>query len=337
MKQVFGAQKRAWIGIISVLAMLVWSGCGGGSGGSDDGATGQVSFRVQWERDARTAAPEARTGVNDCLDVETVTAAVYTNNDLLQEGGPWNCADGQATISGIPAGNTVWVAISGLGATGRVLYFGQSDAFYLASGVTYNAGTIVADSFIPTLWAPEDSAFVAPGNLMLRWNTVDGANGYRVILYADSDFISEVQSISVSSSPAPSYQPDTAALNIGAPYYWRVQAVDGVGNVGEFSEGRRFTLSNENLAVDIIRPGPDSPLYSFLAIDFAATVSDPGGNILSAGDLASVVWRSDVQDVIGNTLDFTTNLSAGAHVISLDVRSTDGLSGTAEVTVYISN
>jgi hypothetical protein len=242
LRRFFNARAKGWIGIVGILAVL-GSGCGGGSG-SGEGNTGKVSFRVQWERDPVALAVSLRAGVDDCLDVDTVRAAVYdTSGNLLQEGGPWNCTDGQGSIGDILAGNMVRVIVFGYSPDGRPLYSGESESFFLAAGVTYNAGTIVAASFVPTLAAPADGVVVAPADLVLRWNAVSGATRYRVTIYSDDDFVTEVQSVSAAAGAMPSLRPDVNELYTGRSYYWRVQAFDYTGNISEFSEGRGFFLA----------------------------------------------------------------------------------------------
>jgi hypothetical protein len=338
LRRFFSAHIKGWIGIIGILAIL-GSGCGGGSG-SGEGNTGRVSFRVQWERDPVPMAVGLRAGVDDCLDVDTVRAAVYdASGNLLQEGGPWNCTDGQGSIGGILAGNTVRVIVFGYGPDGRPLYSGESESFFLAAGVTYNAGTIVAGSFVPILVAPSDGVVVAPSELVLRWNAVSGASSYRVTIYSDDDFATEVQSVSAAAGAMPSLRPGVNELSTGRSYYWRVQALDYSANHSEFSEGRGFFLSNGALQVTITDPPDNAMVLNSSPVAFAATVADPLGNPLSASDLMSVTWSSDLNETIGTQLSFSTDpddpLQPGTHTITLDVTDNSGMSGTATVVLLV--
>jgi hypothetical protein len=342
LRRLLGAHAKNWVGTIGILVLVVWSGCGGGGGGgsANEAATSRIAFRVQWDRTSRAALPDTRAGVDDCLDVETVSAAVYTGSDLLQEGGPWNCADGRGTLPGVLAGNTVQVAVVGHAPNGRALYRGESvQSFFLPAGATVDAGVIVASSFVPTLTAPADGAFMAPANLVLRWNAVGGASRYQVTIYSDSDFMTPVHTIAAAAAPAPSCRPEENVLNAGIQYFWRVQAVDNAGNYSEFSEGRNFYLSSTALAVTITVPPDDALVLDSSPITFEATVADPEGNPLSSTDLTSVLWASNWDGPIGTQLSFTTNpdlpLTVGTHTITLDVVANNGMGGTATVTLQV--
>ncbi len=334
MKRFAGVNGKAWTFILGTLSTLIILGCSGGSGGSHGDGNSQISFRAHWERGARSGSGIDRTGVDDCIDVETVGAAVLTETEILQEGGPWICSAGEGLISGVPAGYTVWLAVVGYGANGRVLYRGESgERFLLRAGETYDAGLISAASFVPVLSAPAAGAFVPPPVLDLRWNPVNGASRYLVTLYSDSDFMTAVRSVSVAAAAAPSYRPE--GLNTGVPYYWRVQAIDTAENIGEFSEGRSFTLSSETLSVNITSPTDGALIQFFEPVNFSATVMDSDGNPLMESDLASIVWRSNVDGVFGSSLDFDfIELTIGAiHVITLEVTAINGLNGMATVTI----
>jgi hypothetical protein len=249
-------EKRSLFSIIIftvTILCLIGCGGGGGGGGSDGGDTASIRFSVQWDR-SRNLDSDIRYGVDDCLDVNTVSAAVYAGSQLIQTGGPWNCADGHGTLAGVPAGNTVRVAVAGHDANGRTLYRGEStDRFFLPGGETVDAGLVVAGSFVPTLISPYTGSYFYNGGAFpeLSWNAVRGARLYRVSIakYGDSPSpILTVLSYATTYQTDPQLFIDAFTSNYFGIYQWSVQAVDRAGNRSDYSDSWSFTLLAGNPA-----------------------------------------------------------------------------------------
>lgn len=89
----------------------------------------------------------------------------------------------------------------------------------------------------PTLKAPLD-AVVAGEGLMFMWDTVEGAVSYKVEIGLSPQLDSLIWESYVTSS---SVIPNTVLPE--GNYFWRVQALDGDGNTGLWSEVAAFAVS----------------------------------------------------------------------------------------------
>jgi hypothetical protein len=325
--------------LLAVVLVALLAACSGGSGDAGSQPTGSLSFRVQWDRSAVPRGQAARAGVGDCSDVDTVAAAVYdANGGLLQTGGPWNCTDGQGIVSQVPAERYVQVAVVGLTTGGLARYRGQSSGFfYLPAGPTFDAGLITAPAFTATLTSPADGATVPVSGLTLAWDAVTGADSYVVEIADDIGFGSAVfQTLTVDSSAGPSCQPDTSALRVDLPYFWRVQVVDGAGNTSEPSGALRFFISNQLPTARIIAPagGYIHTLNTPLTCQGQGT--DPEDGALTG---TALQWQ--LLDIDGQLLwsgsgaapviDATHFTNSGTYTITLQVTDANGGTGSASV------
>ena len=237
--------------LLTVVLMLTH--CGGGSGGSasTDSSTGRVVFSIAWDPEPLDPPPGQYSPLNltDCSDVAQVLATVFdTAGTVLQTGGPWACSDGQGTIYDIPAGGDVRVAVIGTGEDGRTRYRGESEPFYLPPGVTVDAGSITAFSFVPTPIAPANGETVTSGFVTLQWESVIGAQAYLATVTDDPDYAADPDPTAwtetFSSGPStPSVEIDTTLLSENTDYFWWVQAEDAAGYLSEPSVSRSFQVS----------------------------------------------------------------------------------------------
>jgi hypothetical protein len=342
------------------LAALLIAACGGGADSSDNQQTASLSFKVQWDRSATSRGSYDRYAVSDCSDVATVSAAVYdVGGGLLQTGGPWDCSDGQGTVSNLPANHTVRIAIVGHTAGGLARYRGESgQTFYLQSGSSVDAGLIVAGSFLPTLTSPTDgtSVMVLSTPLTLEWDAVDGADGYIVEVADDISFAGAalLQTLTVPSAANPSCQPDTSAMTEDTSYYWRVQAVDGAGNESEPTGYRQFTVNlNMPPVASIIQPADGatilvSDIVSSNGLNCSGTGTDAEDGSLSGTNL--VWWAvnlgdNSIQDqidgvpIIGSNIVFYDYLffSPGSYRITLQVTDSQGATDTVSHDITVTN
>jgi hypothetical protein len=213
--------------------------CGGGSSSQENAGTSALSFQVLWDR------PDfQRASLTDCADVASVGAFVYSDaGELLGAGGPWDCATGSGVISGLPSNYYATITVAGYGPDGTLLYYGQSASIFLTPG-SVDAGVITAGAFVPALVSPNNAATVAMDALVLQWNPLPGASGYRVILATDSSFAPEsiLRDIAIDGGDVTATQVDSSGLGIDQVYYWRVQALSDVDQGGLPSETRILYL-----------------------------------------------------------------------------------------------
>ena len=327
--------------LVLLATLLLFTACGGGSGNSDNQPSGRLTFRLQWDRSESRNAGMEKYGTNDCSDVATVTAAAYdADGALLQTGGPWACGNHEAILTQVPANRYVSVAVAGLDASGTALYRGESsEPFFLPGGGTADAGVITAGTFGTTLRSPADGATVLISALTLAWTAVAGTDHYVVQIANSSVFDTDsiVQTLTVDPTDAPSCQPDTTDMGSELTYYWRVQAVDGAGNISQASASRSFNLSFETLAVTITSPTA-SVVQLGAAVTFTASVTDSDGNPLTADDLTTIDWYSDVNGTLSNQLSFSTDALAGtSHAISLYVEDPVGHYGSTSLALRVNN
>ena len=98
-------------------------------------------------------------------------------------------------------------------------------------------------SFTRTIREPGGTAEdVGPGRVLLQWASKPGAVNYHVDVSTRPDFSTVVQrSTTENASFAPLMT--EPAYAVGGTFYWRVAAADAaIGNVGDFSPVRTFTL-----------------------------------------------------------------------------------------------
>jgi hypothetical protein len=345
--------------VLGLVAALLIAACGGGSGSSDNQPTASLHFSVQWDRAATSSNSYNRYAVSDCSDVATVSAAVYdAGGGLLQTGGPWNCSDGQGTISQVPANHTVRVAIVGHTGSGQALYRGESgQSFYLQPGSSVDAGLIVAGTFVPTLISPTDGAsvMVLSTPLTLEWGAVAGADSYVVeiaddISFGDADIL---QTLTVAAAASPSCQPDTSAMAEDISYYWRVQAVDGAGNESEPTGYRQFTVViNMPPVAAIVQPTDGSSILlsdimSYSGLNCSGTGTDaedgtvPGSSLVwSVVDLGSGSILDSIGGIpiTGNNITFDyLFFTTGSYRITLQVTDSQGATDTVFHDITVTN
>ena len=138
------------------------SACGGSGGGSgvdslgDSSGTGTVSFSLTLQDQGNVQALSVQAADNSTtqFDCETnkgliakIEAEVYDENDeLLAEGGPWNCEDHQGTISGVDAGDGRIVKVFAKDESGNNIFWGQSEPVTVISGRNAYAGAIFLET-----------------------------------------------------------------------------------------------------------------------------------------------------------------------------------------------
>jgi hypothetical protein len=132
-----------------------------------------------------------------------------------------------------------------------------------------SGGTFTVGNRVVTLIGLPDGAIVPDNNMLFSWQAVSGAASYRFQLSTKSSFQNPSNTETVMTSWAP-----TARLNDGT-YYWRIQALDGSGNVIGLSEVRSFARDGTRPEVTSNTPTDE------IALDqpFRVTFSEPVENV----------------------------------------------------------
>ena len=98
--------------VFCILIVFIYS-CGGGGDGGNSSGTGSVSFGLALQdsgtmRALNNRQQDENNGPIDCQthEIATIEAQVVDENEeLLAEGGPWDCEDGEGTINDVEAGD----------------------------------------------------------------------------------------------------------------------------------------------------------------------------------------------------------------------------------------
>lgn len=143
----------------------------------------------------------------------------------------------------------------------------------------------------PTLSAPADAAIIEDTSTpKFEWDAVIDASGvtYQLQLDDNDDFSSPV--LDVSDIEETSYT--TEGLD-NALYSWRVRAIDGAGNEGEWSEVRTFTLNADT----------EDPIVTLL--------SPNGGEVWNGGSEQTISWTAGDNITDDENIEFTLELLRG--------------------------
>jgi hypothetical protein len=139
---------------LSCAAILLTLSCNSGSS-SGKGDTGTVSFALKLP--GQSGTPTKATDF-DCWDtgITSIQAEVYDeNNNLIAQGGPWDCTQGSGVISGVKAGPFRTVIVSCLNVSGNVNYRGMAGEVEVTENATTDLGIIdlnpVVDNTPPVL------------------------------------------------------------------------------------------------------------------------------------------------------------------------------------------
>ncbi len=223
-------------GILFLIIVSLFYSCNGGETEAT-GQTGDLTFKVEWETGAATAAGEnnephyADLVELDCesADIAWVKAAVYNRYDeLLAESPRWDCADHVGTIQGVKKGLDRWVIIYGMDEDLNLLYRGQESEVEVIENEITEVGLIVAYYFIPTGGTYNSSIE------RLTWLPVNKATSYEVQVATDDSFDLLAANMTVE-------EPMSNPLTIPDDHYYaRVRAIDYYENQSAWSQVWEF-------------------------------------------------------------------------------------------------
>jgi hypothetical protein len=139
---------------------------------------------------------------------------------------------------------------------------------------------------VPVLSSPKDRTVTPDTTPRLVWKAVRGATQYRLQIAEELDFGSPVD-IGIDTIAATSYTiPDLNALPYGV-YYWRVQAQDASGNLGDWSYVNTVTITILNWPKNAQYLTDTTPTLQWLSggygVVYDVQVDEAGGDF--SGDL----------------------------------------------------
>lgn len=183
---------------------------------------------------------------------------------------------------------------------------------------------------VPTLVSPDDGAFVK-GNPTQSWNSVNDAHHYVYESYYDYEGNNKIYPTTTTGTSR------TVGGMQTITFYWRVKAVDAVGNESDWSEMRKLTVDNTLPGGSWVYPTNDSTISGTISLNFAATDTNSG--------VASVVYQykaddgvDTFHDITGSTWD-TTALPLGNYILRAVVTdnagNVSGNSGEFDITVGV--
>ena len=177
------------------ISLVLLSACGSGGGGDDSSSgtgssgTGSVSFGLALQDSGTMRAfnnpqQDDNNGPIDCQthEIATIEAQVVDEKEeLLAEGGPWDCEDGEGTISDVEAGDNRKAKISAKDSDGVTIFTGESEPFAVVAGELTDVGLI---TLLPVNVAPLPptgvTATAGIGQIALNWLPVADATTYNV-------------------------------------------------------------------------------------------------------------------------------------------------------------
>lgn len=128
--------------------------------------------------------------------------------------------------------------------------------------------------YAPTLISPADSAVNQNVNVLLDWNPVSGASYYEIMLDTSSSFSNPVLYTATYSAYV------TSELLFGQYYFWKVRAIDAIGDSSNWSLPRAFET--------VYKPTLSTPADSSFSLPVNVTMKI---NLLSG--VSTYQWEFD--------------------------------------------
>lgn len=161
--------------VFCVMIVFFYS-CGGGGGGSDPSETGSVSFNLALQNSGTIRALGNRQLDDNISPIDCETHQIATieaqvvdeNEELLVEGGPFDCGAHQGTITGVEQGDFRVVKIFAKDVNGSELFSGESEPEPVIAGQTNDFGTILLGCSIISGFPPfsPDESDATPLNVI---------------------------------------------------------------------------------------------------------------------------------------------------------------------------
>ncbi len=238
-----------WLVGLSIF-LFICSACGTGDNPPSENMTstpsvetGTIRFNVEWQGaplstfDSSIHTPSAEL---DCAasGVYSVEARVYDESNLVLASGEWGCNAHSGTITDIKAGSNRALVILGKDSQGNNIFLGGPlGGITILPNQTYNAGIITAVPYSISLVSPANDSSIVNCSFSFQWfGAIVGK--FEIQIDDNIDFSSSVLTQILNGN---SYTP--ANLYPGK-YYWRVRAIDSLGNASRWSEAWGCTVLN---------------------------------------------------------------------------------------------
>jgi hypothetical protein len=200
-----------------------------------------------------------------------------------------------------------------------------------SAGVTVTVDTVAPRSNTPS---PHKSPWVT-STVVYTWNASSdnsGISGYRVNITNTAGYTAFFW---VESSPSPALT-FTGALTEGAEYYARVQAVDGVGNVGEWS-GSNAVVTPDLTAPRVVVTAPTQIATTTFAVSWSAedNLSGPSGTYSVYYWEDSGAWQTWIPMTTTTQATFVSGTLGHTYVFSVTTADRAGNVGQGSATTKV--
>lgn len=207
----------------------------------------------------------------------------------------------QANVIDEDVNDTLYAIPSGI-LSGTTQYFWHVKASNIGGSSAYSGPwsftTGIAPPAAPVLVSPPNHSTGVPiSGILFSWNTVAGANSYRIQISTSPTFSTTVANVNTGSQTQ--YTHNSPVLNYNTMYYWRVRATNSGGD-GLWSQVWDFTTIIASLA-------PPTLIY-------------PANNSTNISLTPNMDW-TDVSGATGYRLQIATNTSFTVPVLNVVVDS----------------
>jgi hypothetical protein len=238
-----------WLMGLSIF-LFFGSACGPGDNpplenmtSSPSAETGAIRFNVEWQGAPLSTFDSSIHTLSAELDcaasgVFSVEARVYDESNLLLASGEWGCNAHSGTITGIKAGSNRALVILGKDSQGNNIFLGGPlGGIIILPNQTYNAGIITAIPYSISLVSPANDSSIVNCSFSFQWfGAIVGK--FEIQIDDNPDFSSSVLTQILTGNSC------TPANLYPGKYYWRVRAIDSLGNASRWSETWSCTVLN---------------------------------------------------------------------------------------------
>lgn len=202
------------------------------------GNTSSASFSVVWHDAPSQVETDYSPQAVTCEDagISTISCSIYDSSDtLVKSAGPWDCSPPGATIRDIPVGSNYCFVVLGRDLNGQINHRGETCGITISKDQIEDVGEIDVYPFKPVLTSPASGAEVDQSTVQLVWESVTGADEYRVALSENENMSEPFEEDTVLEPP---YEPQNVPLDVVC--YWQVTAID-VPDIERASDVWNFT------------------------------------------------------------------------------------------------
>jgi hypothetical protein len=257
--------------------------------------------------------PSSTSDITGSINVTKGTDVVYTVDKVSDVTYLWSVTGGsvessanQATVRWLSAGRQI-VTVKASNVCGSSS----------AKSLTVWSNEIMPD--VPVLVAPAKDSANSPVNIKLVWNSISNATSYDIQLSSSPSFESVVSSETgnISAVGVTDSFYTFGPLDLGTTYYWRVRALNEVGNT-DWSETWSFvttTATSIETAKNSMFSIFPNPVSNILSIESASVINrvsvySSDNKLLMSMNAASKSLKTDV-----------SHLDAGIYLLKVETES----------------